>query len=203
MTIDRLDRIARVLDIQLSVVARWRGGELDRLLNARHSAMHEAFARIIASHSGWISRPEVSYSIYGERGLIDALAWHEATRSLLVVELKTELADAQELVGVLDRKRRLAPRIARGIGWEGATTSVWVAVAAHRSNRRAIEEHRAFLASAFPDAGRVMRGWFRSPFGSVAAISTWSFDPAPSRRGGPARVRTGRAKPSASLAKPG
>ena len=68
--------------------------------------MHEALARFLLGFPEWIARPEVSFSIYGERGVIDLLAWHAATRSLLVVELKTELIDLQDLVSVLDRKRR-------------------------------------------------------------------------------------------------
>lgn len=39
--------------------------------------------------------PEVSFSIYGQRGVIDILAWHAATRSLLVIELKTEMCTSR------------------------------------------------------------------------------------------------------------
>src|SRR5437773_778873 len=76
LSVDRLERIAHALDIQLSVVARWRGGELDRLVNSRHSAMHEALAGFLLGIPEWIARPEVSFSISGERGVIDLLAWH-------------------------------------------------------------------------------------------------------------------------------
>ena len=37
---------------------------------------------------GWQTRSEVSYSVYGERGSIDVLAWHAPSRTLLVVEVK-------------------------------------------------------------------------------------------------------------------
>ena len=47
----------------------------------------------------WVVRPEVSFSIYGERGVIDVLAWHPARRAILVIELKTELVDINELMG--------------------------------------------------------------------------------------------------------
>ena len=49
----------------------------------------------------------------GERGVIDILAWHAATRTLLVIELKTEIVDINELMGTVDRKRRLAATVAR------------------------------------------------------------------------------------------
>jgi hypothetical protein len=62
--------------------------------------------------------PEVSFSIFGERGVIDVLAWHAATRTILVIELKTVIADVNELIGNVDRKRRLAPRVAAERGWD-------------------------------------------------------------------------------------
>ena len=43
--------------------------------------------------------PEVSFSIYGERGVIDILAWHPGRRALLIIELKTDIVDVNELVG--------------------------------------------------------------------------------------------------------
>jgi hypothetical protein len=42
-------------------------------------------------------RLEASYSIYGERGSIDILAGHATTRSMLVVEVKSELMSIEEL----------------------------------------------------------------------------------------------------------
>ena len=44
----------------------------------------------------WILAPEVSYSIFGERGVIDILAWHPTRRALLVIELKSELTSIEE-----------------------------------------------------------------------------------------------------------
>jgi transcriptional regulator with XRE-family HTH domain len=72
-------RIASALDIRTELLARWRGGELDRLLSRRHSMLAESFAAFLLAQPGWVVEPEVSYSIYGERGAIDQLAWHEET----------------------------------------------------------------------------------------------------------------------------
>ena len=85
--------------MRVELVARWRGGDLDRMVNARHAALHEAVALLFARHSGWTTAPEVSFSIYGERGAIDVLAWHAARRALLVVELKSEIVDVQGMLG--------------------------------------------------------------------------------------------------------
>ncbi|HEY4190087.1 MAG TPA: hypothetical protein VGM28_06685, partial [Candidatus Limnocylindrales bacterium] len=51
--------------------------------------------------------------IYGERGSIDILAWHAATRTLLIVEVKTEIASAEEMLRRHDAKVRLGPAIGR------------------------------------------------------------------------------------------
>ena len=132
LSVDMLRSIAGALDVRVELRGRWRGGDLDRLLNARHSALHEVVARYLAGLPGWIREPEVSFAIYGERGVIDILAWHPGRRALLVIELKTDIADVNELVGTVDRKRRLAARVAHERGWDvgaEATVSVWVIVA--------------------------------------------------------------------------
>jgi transcriptional regulator with XRE-family HTH domain len=36
--------VAKALDVRVDLVPRWRGGDLDRLLNSRHSALHEQVA---------------------------------------------------------------------------------------------------------------------------------------------------------------
>ena len=60
-------RIATVLDIRLDFLPRWRGGELDRMLNAGHAAMHEQVATMFAATPEWLFRPEVSFAVIGRR----------------------------------------------------------------------------------------------------------------------------------------
>jgi len=45
-------RVAVALDIRVDLVARWRAGELDRLLNAKHAALHEQVARMFRGRHG-------------------------------------------------------------------------------------------------------------------------------------------------------
>jgi hypothetical protein len=85
--------------VRIDLVARWRGGDLDRLVNARHAALHEAVGRTLSEVAGREYAPEVSFSVYGERGIIDILAWHGASRALLVIELKTEIVDRRRSSG--------------------------------------------------------------------------------------------------------
>jgi len=174
VSIRTIRAIAAVLEVRLDLLARWHGGDLDRMLNARHSLLHESVGRMFRSDwQEWILAPEVSFSIWGERGAIDILGWHPRSRALLVTELKTDIADANELVGNVDRKRRLAAQIARDRGWDPATISVWVVVAASRTNRRRVAAHAAMLRAAFPTDGRSIRAWLKDPDRPMAALSMW------------------------------
>jgi transcriptional regulator with XRE-family HTH domain len=173
MTVDRIRAIGQALGMVLDITPRWSGGELDRLLGARHSALHEAVAARFARLPGWTVVPEVTFSIFGERGAIDILAWHVPTRTLLVIELKTELVDVQELLGTLDRKRRLAPKIGADRGWNPAFVATWVILADGRTNRRRVDAHRTVLRASLPADGRGMNAWLGDPVGAISALSFW------------------------------
>ncbi len=166
-------RIAAALDVRIEVTARWRGGELDRLLSARHAALSDAVARHLRG-LGWEVVPEVSFAIGAERGWVDLLAWHAPTRTLLVIEVKTEIVDIQALIGTQDRKVRLAPRIARDRGWLPAVVAGWVVVAEGPTNRRRVAAHAALLRAAYPSDGRTLNRWLANPVGALAALSFFS-----------------------------
>ena len=163
--------VAAALDARIDAAVRWQGGDLPRLLSARHARMHEVMARYFATLGDWIAEPEVSFSIYGERGIIDVLAWHPTRRILLVIELKTEIVDVNEMLGSLDRRRRLALEIARARGWDPRAVATWLVVAPGRSNRRALAEHATVLRAKLPTNGQAMRAWLRDPLGPVDAMS--------------------------------
>lgn len=155
------------------------------MLNARHSRLHELVARRFRELPAWLAVPEVSFWIRGERGVVDILGFHRPADMLLVIELKTDIVDVNELLGTVDRKRRLALEIARGQGWSvapGARASVWVVVADGATNRRRIAAHRTMLRAAFPVDGRAMPGWLLDPRTPVRALSFWS-DGHPDHRG--------------------
>ena len=195
VTVERLRRVGGVLEIRLDVTPRWRSGELDRLLNSRHAALTDSIAAWISALPGWQVAPEVSFAIYGERGSIDLLAWHAASRTLLVIEVKTEIVDLQEMLGVLDRKTRLARRIGAERRWNALSVATWLVVAEGTANRRRVLDHRALVRSALPANGLMMRRWMTEPTGSMAACSFWSIstDSCTKRSGGGSkRVRKAR-----------
>jgi transcriptional regulator with XRE-family HTH domain len=174
ITIGTILAVARALDIQVSLSARWRAGDLDRLVNGRHARLHESVARWFAEElPDWVLDPEVSFSIYGERGVIDILAWHPGHRALIVIELKTDIVDVNQLMGQMNQRRRLARQIAEDRGWDPLTISTCVIVANGRTNRARLAAHRAVLRNAFPLDGRSMQGWLRRPDRAIAALSIW------------------------------
>ena len=168
--IGQLRAVVVALRADLDIILRWNGTDLDRLLNAGHSAMHELVVGILTA-AGWELVPERSFLIWGERGVIDIVAWLAPSRTLLIVELKTEIVDVQRLIGTVDRYRRLAPQVVRDLGWEPVTVGAWVAVADSPTNRRRLGEHAGVLRAAFPSDGRTVAGWLRRPSGPLLALS--------------------------------
>jgi transcriptional regulator with XRE-family HTH domain len=124
LTLDTLRGVAAALEATLDVGIRWRGGEADRIVGARHTAMTERVVPQLDRVGGWQWAAETSFSAWGERGVIDVLAWHAARHRLLVIELKTELVDPAALLAQVDRYRRLAQAVARERGWGAAGARV-------------------------------------------------------------------------------
>jgi transcriptional regulator with XRE-family HTH domain len=165
------DRLARSLGASIEMYLRWPDGDLDRLLNAAHSAMHERIGRLFARLTDWVAVPEVTFAVGREVGSIDWLAWHAGSRSLLIVEIKTALIDVQAVLAQVDRYVRLGRVVARERGWKPLTVSVWLVFEDSTRNRLAVRRHRAVLGARFPVGGHALRGWLRAPTGTTAALS--------------------------------
>ena len=205
-----LRRVCAALEIRVDLVPRWRGADLDRMLSSRHALLAESVVEALRRDSpDWQMFPEVSFSIWGERGVIDLLAWHPGRRALLVIELKTELVDVGETLGTMDRKQRLAAQVATERGWDADTVSGWIILAAGRTNERRLAAFRSTLRAAYPSDARQVRAWLRDPIGSVAALSIWHEAAPRSSRGSSTlaatkrvRRRTGAAARPASATPP-
>lgn len=171
VTLGVIRRVAAALDVRVDLNPRWRTGELDRLLDAGHAALVQAVIKRLGETHGWLAQPEVSFSIWGERGSIDVLAFHPESGMLLVVEVKTSLNDLQETLATLDRKRRLAVQIAAGRGWQATAVSSWLVLADTHTNRRRVMENGVVLRSVLPADGRTIHRWLAKPSGIVHALS--------------------------------
>jgi transcriptional regulator with XRE-family HTH domain len=168
--IRQLRRVARELDAELTSLLRWRGGELDRLMDEGHAALVGRVAMMLRE-LGWDVRLEVSYSVYGERGSIDVLAWHPVARVLLVVEVKTELVAIEETLRKHDQKARLATQIAaEQFGWEARAVGRFLVLPSLSTPRRRVERHAAVMDVAYPLRGLSLRRWLESPGGATAGL---------------------------------
>lgn len=171
LPVDIVRRVAVALEIRLDLVASWRGGDLERIVSARHSALHERMADRLGKAPGWVSAAEVSYSIWGERGVIDRLAFHAERRMLGVFELKADLNDPAGLVAQVDRYRRLAREIAQSRGWEAEAVSCWAVIADTDTNRRRLMAHRELLRGALPAGRRELATFLRDPVQPVDGLT--------------------------------
>jgi transcriptional regulator with XRE-family HTH domain len=174
LSLDTIRKIGAALDVRVELVGWWRGGDLDRLLNRRHSLLAESVAEALGATPGWVVRQEVSFAIYRESGVVDLLMWHAETSHLIVIEIKTQLVDVNELLGTLDKKRRLAPQIVAGRGWRPAQVDVWLIVADTSTNRRHAREHATLLRVGHPLDGRHLGRILRHPSDSGSGVAFWS-----------------------------
>jgi transcriptional regulator with XRE-family HTH domain len=165
-----LRRVLAALEASASVDLRWRGGALDRLLDEGHAALGERFGAGL-DRTRWTFEAEVSYSIFGERGSIDILAWGAASQCLLVVEIKTELTSIESTLRKLDEKVRLAPAIAADrFGWRAMAVSSVLVLPSTSTARRRVAAHEASIRSKLPASTTTLNRWLRHPGGSVAGI---------------------------------
>jgi hypothetical protein len=188
MPLASVKAIAAALEARVEYDLRWRGGAVDRLLDTRHSELVAAVVRRL-QHAAWEVAVEVSYSHFGERGSIDVLGWHGASRTLAVVEVKIMLASLEETLRRHDVKVRLATML--GIErWNERATSVGrvLVLPDESTSRRQVRAADPVLRVALPGDGEACRSWLAHPDGPFAGI--WFLSPI-SRRTAKQRPVTG------------
>lgn len=167
--ISRIEAVCVALGADLDVRVRWHGEGLDRLLDEGHATVVDRLAAILKLH-GWETSLEVTFNDYGDRGSIDIFGWHPETRSLLIVEVKSAVPDAQGTLAPLDRKVRVAPKLARERALDPQSVSRLLAVADTSTNRRRIARFEALFGAALPDRGWAVRQWLSKPSGSISGL---------------------------------
>ncbi|HVL53412.1 MAG TPA: helix-turn-helix transcriptional regulator [Vitreimonas sp.] len=172
VSVATLERIAEALGARVVLRLDWGGQDLDRLLDGDHAALVDAVVGSLVA-GGWSCLTEVTFSVYGERGSIDILAWHAATRSLLVIEVKTVVPDVGPMIATLDRKTRLAPGIVRDRGWIPASVSRLLVVRDGPTVRRHVAKLDSTFRSGFPERNVAVRRWLARPDGAISGL--WFF----------------------------
>lgn len=154
--------VAGALGISLSLEPRWRGAELARLLDERHAIMVRSVLARLAS-TEWQALPEHTFNVWGENGSVDVLAWLPRRRALLVVEVKTKLADLQDLLSKMDRKRRLAPSLVRDLGWKPLVVASVLVLPDETWARSTVNRFEPVFAAALPSRTADVRRWLKQP----------------------------------------
>jgi transcriptional regulator with XRE-family HTH domain len=168
-TPDTLTRVVGALGARLLVRVLGNGEDLDRLLDARHADIVESVAAYLRNR-GWEVVPEATFSVYGERGSIDLFAFHPATGALLVVEVKSTIPDVQATLAGIDRKARLAPKLAEARGWRVTSVSRWLAVPGDATSRRRVLAHEVTFSASLPARTAAIKRWAAAPRGPIAGI---------------------------------
>jgi transcriptional regulator with XRE-family HTH domain len=188
VAVHTLIRVAAVLGARVDLRLLWQGEGLDRLLDAGHARLVEVVVSLLNAN-GWLAASEVSFSIRGERGSIDVLAFHPSTTSLLVVEVKSAVPDLQAMLVTLDRKGRLGREVARERGWDAGSVTRLLVLPNDRTARRRLEAHAATIGAALPAGTVEVRRWLRAPVGTMHGVAFVTSAPQAGTRH---RVSTGR-----------
>ncbi len=165
-----LERVVSVVGADLDCTVRYNGAELDRLLDEVHAALTiAALARLRAA--GWTAVTEVSFNHFGDRGSVDILAMHPATRTALVVEVKSEIASAEEMLRRLDVKARLGGGLAlERFGERPVRVARLLVVRDSTANRFRVARLEPILAGALPLRSVELRRWLASPGPAIGGV---------------------------------
>jgi hypothetical protein len=162
-----IDAMLGALGARLEIEMRWQGAAVSRVVDEGHASLVGSVVRWLDLWH-WQSRLEVSFALYGERGSIDILAWHSATRTLLIIEIKTELGSVEGLLRPLDAKVRLAPSVAaERFGWKAERVGCVVVFPESGAVRRQLARHATVFDAAFGARSREVRRWLRKPAGEL------------------------------------
>jgi transcriptional regulator with XRE-family HTH domain len=208
LSIRTLRAVAFALGADASLELRWRGGEVDRLLDGGHAALVGLAVELLA-RCGWEVATEVTYSHYGERGSFDILAMHPGSGAALAVEVKTRLVSLEATLRKLDEKARLAPGVAADrFDTRPRATGRMLVLPEGGVSRRALVTHDAVLRLAFPVRGAAARAWLVAPAAPAASLilikmPPVAFGPGAARRVSPRGLAAGFGRPTTSGAEHG
>jgi transcriptional regulator with XRE-family HTH domain len=176
MTVGTLDRLAASLGASLIIDIRFQGGLADRLVDAAHAALVDVTVGVLRRY-GWQVEIEFTFNVFGDRGSVDVLGWHAATRTLLIIEVKSRFTDLQAMLVSLARKLRVVPDLARETrAWDAAHVARIVVAYGSAENRAILARFGSTFDAALPARANVIRRWLRHPDGPLSGVWLMSRD---------------------------
>jgi transcriptional regulator with XRE-family HTH domain len=148
VTVDVAGQLLSILGltIQVRVDAPFVAGRQRDAVHAR--CLGQTRRRLAAD--GWLTAGEVEIVEGRSRGWIDVLAFHPATRTLLVIEVKTEIHDLGQIERTLAWYGRAAWSASKRLGWRPRRVERCVLVLATEANDARLFANRVALAASFP-----------------------------------------------------
>jgi transcriptional regulator with XRE-family HTH domain len=189
VSIDAYCSVAEAIGADVRLAPRWRGAKLDRLIDRRHALIQNEVTRLLAS-LGWNLGTEKSFNHFGDRGSVDVLAWRANAGALLIVEIKTEIANLEEALRVLDMKARVVPGVVSRAGeWQPRVVGAVLVLPDATAHRDLVARHSATVDASLPARTLAIRRWLIDPAGPIRGI--WFL--AGTRSGGAMRnLKSGR-----------
>lgn len=198
LRVGALERMAIALGGSLSIEIRSPGGAASRLVDRVHAALVD---RVVAALAGWEVALEYTFNHFGERGSVDVLAWHAASRTLLIIEVKSAFTDLQAMLMSMSRKLRLVPdAVRRDRGWDPDHVGHVIVALGSTSNREVVTAHRSLFDASFPARTAEVREWLRAPSGPIAGVWFVSTQTVPTLRMTGKRRRSARSRRSTAEA---
>ena len=126
---------------------------------------------------------EVELLVGRAHGWIDLLAFQPVSKMLVIVEIKTHVAD----IGAVERQiawyEREAREVARRLGWHPRRIASWLLLLASDEVDTVMSIHRQLLRGSFPDRASQMRKIAAGESEGAATRGLALIDPTSRRRG--------------------
>ena len=181
----------RIEVVSLSTVARFLDGmgvraslTLDHPLVAGSDRQRDpAHARCLAyaagriARMGWEVRREVEVHHGRSHGWIDVFAFHPATRSAVVAEIKTEILDIGAVQRTLSWYTRMAWDAGRSFGWPIRRVGAALLVLATKANEARLAENAQLTIQAFPVRAARLSNWLTAPVADLPGAAVALIDP--------------------------
>jgi transcriptional regulator with XRE-family HTH domain len=169
-SIDTYCRIADAIGADIRLAPQWRGAKLDRLLDRRHALLQNEVVGLL-DRAGWQVSSETSFNHFGDRGSVDVLAWRPDVGALLIVEIKSEIANLEETLRVLDMKSRVVPGLVRREkSWRPLVVGTVLVLPDATTHRSLVARHAALVSASLPARTLEMRRWLAEPSGSIRGV---------------------------------
>jgi len=166
LSVRQLRSLFSSVDARTELDVRWRGGDLDRLVDELHARLGLEVVPDIRGY-GWDVASEVTFTRLGDRGSFDLLATRPADQMAAQFELKTEITSAEETQRRFDLKRRfVASVVEERYGWRPRAIGSFFVLTDTSRNRRRVEFLANILGGPEALSTREVRQWLREPAGS-------------------------------------